>query len=95
MPNIVKIPLQVIETQLQNGVVTSPLEVNFRQDSVRLHFETENAFAQASIELRGSKVVVVIRGTLTGTHVITAFDFVAPEQEPEPRTIIDAFADGM
>ena len=91
MPNIVKIPLQVIETQLKNGIVTSPLEVNFRQDSVRLRFETENAFAQASIELRGSKVVVVIRGTLTGTHVITAFDFVAPEQ----RTIIDAFADGM
>jgi hypothetical protein len=97
MPNIVKIPLQVVETQLQNGKITSPLEVNFRQDSVRLHFETEDAYAQASIELRGSKVVVVIRGTITGAHIITAYDFAAPQQlhqaDADPRLAVDPVID--
>jgi hypothetical protein len=86
MPNIVKIPLQVLETQLRNGVITSPVEVHFKQDGVKVTFETENAFAQASIELRGSKVVVIVRASvLEGPQIITVFDFAAPQQGHEDR----------
>jgi hypothetical protein len=78
--------LQVLETQLQNGVVTSPVEVRFSQDSVKVLFETQDAFAQASIELRGSKVVIIVRASvLKEPQIITAFDFAAPQQGHEDR----------
>jgi hypothetical protein len=86
MPNIVQIPLQVIETQLRNSVITSPIEVHFKQDGVKVHFETQDAFAQASIELRGSKVVVIVRASvLKEPQIITVFDFAAPQQGHEDR----------
>jgi hypothetical protein len=84
MPNIVQIPLQILETQLRNGVITSPVEVRFSQDSVKILFETQDAFAQASIELRGSKVVVIVRASVfKEPQIITAFDFAAPKQGHE------------
>ena len=77
MPNVISLPVDTIDVQLTNNLITTPVAVVFRRDSVLIHLETESTFAQVSVQMRGSKIVALIRISETQPQIIELIDLSA------------------
>lgn len=77
MPNTITMPAEEAEVQLINPRITASAVVRFRKESVEVGIETDEFFAQVRLELRGTKIIALLRSSEFIDHpqVVTLYDF--------------------